>query len=185
MPGEPSRTFDRTRRTYWPALTIEAMQPDILPRVFAAIRFDQHCGTTARGSIAWWRPAYVHVPAELFARYGEHAATHLANRRSDVGHLNRSLRDSPVHLLAMSDRIVLVDEFAGEGEWRTDNGASRGSMLPASDGLGRIPAAYWPALAALSATEVAGFFATKRIRNLANGSVVLFWFSSSTARWIA
>lgn len=40
--------------------------------------------------------------------------------------------------------------FAGEGH----------AMLPRPDGAGRVRAEAWPALAALSAAEVAGFFAT-------------------------
>lgn len=44
--------------------------------------------------------------------------------------------------------------FAGEGV----------ALLPRPDGAGRVPAEAWPAMAALSAAEVAGFFAVSLLR---------------------
>lgn len=119
----------QTSRPYWPSLTMEAMQPDNLPRVLGAMGFDRYCGTIPRGDIVWWRPAYVTVPADLFSAYGERAPVYLASRRNASSAINRALRDSPVHLLATGQRLVLVDEFAGEGEWRTADGANRGRDL--------------------------------------------------------
>jgi len=39
--------------------------------------------------------------------------------------------------------------------------AERVNLLPTPDGAGRVPSVAWPELAALSAAEVAGFFATR------------------------
>lgn len=117
------------RRPYWPALTIEAMQPDNLPRVLGSMGFDRYCGSIPRGSIAWWRPAYVSVLADTFKSYGERGAVYLANRRQEASGLNRAMRDSPVHLLASGERLTLVDEWCGEGVWRTADGANRGDTL--------------------------------------------------------
>lgn len=117
------------RRPYWPAVTVEAIQPHNLPRVLASMGFERHCGTVPRGSIAWWRPAYVAVLPDTFRAYGERGAAYLASRRADAAALNRDMRDSPVHLLALQGRIILVDEWAGEGEWRSADGANRGENL--------------------------------------------------------
>ena len=117
------------RRPYWPSLTIEAMQPHNLPRVLGAMGFDRYCGSIVRGDIAWWRPAYVAIPADLFRSYGERGVSYLANRRLEAASLNRAMRDSPVHLLATDGRIILVDEWAGEGVWRSADGANRGETL--------------------------------------------------------
>lgn len=116
-------------RPHWPSLTIAAAQADTLPRVLASMGFDRHCGTVPRGDIAWWRPAYVSIPSDLFDRYGDRAASYLANRRREAAALNRAMRDSPVHLLALSGRIILVDEWCGDGAWRSADGANRGDSL--------------------------------------------------------
>lgn len=43
--------------------------------------------------------------------------------------LNRAMRDSPVHLLALSGRIIVVDEWCGDGMWRSADGANLGNNL--------------------------------------------------------
>lgn len=120
-------------RTYWPALTGEAMQPDNLPRVFAAMAFDAHCGTIPRGSIAWWRPDYFtnRMPDRLppAADYAGQVAAYRARRAEDIGPVNCWMRDSDVHLLALGGRIICVDIGAGDGEWRSADGANRGRDL--------------------------------------------------------
>lgn len=117
------------RRPYWPAVTLEAFQPHNLPRVLGAMAFDRYCGSVKRGDIAWWRPAYVAIPADLFRSYGERGAAYLVSRREGASILNRAMRDSPVHLLATDGRIICIDEFAGEGAWRSADGANRGESL--------------------------------------------------------
>lgn len=116
-------------KPYWPSVCLEAFQPDTLPRVLASMGFDRYCGSVARGSIVWWRPDYVAVPATLFDAYGPRAPDHLARRRADLAPLNRAMRDSPVHLLALAGRIVCIDEWGGMGAWRSADGANRGESL--------------------------------------------------------
>lgn len=122
-----------TPRPYWPAMTGEAMQPDNLPRVLAAMGFDRHCGTIPRGSIAWWRPDYITIRMpERFPPAADPAAqsaSYRARRVADLGPVNRWMRDSEVHLLASGDRIICVDTGAGDGEWRSADGANRGRDL--------------------------------------------------------
>ncbi len=118
------------KRPYWPALTVEALSSEAnIGRVFAAMAFDRYCGSIQRGDIAWWRPAYVAVRPDTFKAYGERADGYLASRRKPVAALNRAMRDSPVHLLALQGRIICVDEWAGEGAWRSADGHNRGDTL--------------------------------------------------------
>ena len=119
----------KEKRPYWPALTIEAFQPHNLPRVLGAMGFDRYCGNVPRGEITWWRPAYVAIRPDTFKAYGERAAGYLASRREPVAALHRAMRDSPVHLLALGGTIVCVDEWCGEGAWRTAAGGNRGDNL--------------------------------------------------------
>lgn len=114
-------------KPYWPSVTIAAM--GTLPRVLASMGFDRHCGVVRRGDIAWWRPDYVSVQAGLFDRYGERSTAYLTQRRADAAMLNRAMRDSPVHLLALSGRIIVVDEWCGDGMWRSADGANLGNNL--------------------------------------------------------
>lgn len=118
------------RRPYWPAVTVEALSSDAnIGRVLADMAFDRYLGSLPRGSIAWWRPAYVAIPHDTFRAYGDRAPVYLASRRDAAAQLNRAMRDSPVHLLALGERVICLDEFAGEGAWRTADGHNRGDTL--------------------------------------------------------
>lgn len=113
---------------YWPLLASEALQPENLPRVLASMGFDRYLGSVARGTIRWWPPEYSRPPSleALRAYPREIAEAFIAARRADLAPVNRALRDSPVHLLSIGERVVCIDEFGGEGEWRTNDGANRG-----------------------------------------------------------
>lgn len=118
------------KRPYWPSVTVEALSSDAnIGRVLAAMAFDRYLGSMPRGSIAWWRPSYVTVPPDLFRSYGERGDEYLASRRADAAALNRAMRDSPVHLLALSGRIICLDEWCGDGAWRSADGHNRGDTL--------------------------------------------------------
>lgn len=116
---------------YWPMLTNEALQPENLPRVLASMGFDRYLGSVARGTIRWWPPEYSRPPSldAMRAYPREIAEAFIVSRRAALAPLNRALRDSPVHLLATGERVVCIDEFGGEGEWRTADGANRGPSL--------------------------------------------------------
>jgi len=105
------------------------MQADNLPRVLGAMGFDRYCGSVPRGEITWWRPAYVAIRSGIFDGYGQRSASYLLPRRNDAAVLNRAMRDSLVHLLALGERVICVDEWCGEGEWRSADGANRGRDL--------------------------------------------------------
>lgn len=118
------------RRPYWPAVTVEALSSEAnIGRVFADMAFDRYLGSLPRGSFAWWRPDYVAIRPDTFTRYGERNAVYLANRRADAATFNRARRDSPVHMLALGDRVICIDEWCGDGAWRSADGHNRGESL--------------------------------------------------------
>jgi len=83
-----------------------------------------------------------------------HGDADALHTRADCEHLATGLGSAA---RALRWRVLAGASYAWD---RPTFGAEGRSMLPAPDGSGRIAAAHWPALAALSAAEVAGFFAT-------------------------
>jgi hypothetical protein len=132
-------------RPYWPSVNTEALiDPIALPRVLAAMGFDHHRGTMARGEITFWRPDYLRHPSWRLRigesntiagrgyRLGEwaedaiacHDASDAADRQLIAG-LNRARRDAPVLIMArnrarpingLEEDWYLIDTLTGD--WR-------------------------------------------------------------------
>lgn len=115
------------RRPCWATVNDEALQPDALPRVLAAMAFDAYCGAIPRGTIAWWPPAYLRPLHGSLPHPESVAAAYRASYRARLAPINRAMRDADVVLLALHGRIVCVDTLGGE--WRSADGANRGRDL--------------------------------------------------------
>jgi dienelactone hydrolase len=85
----------------------------------------------------------------------------LAHGGGDASNPRADCSDAAARL-SQPGRAVRHRVYAGAGYgWDYPaHGLERRVLLPHPDGAGRVPAAPWPELAAMSAAQVAGFFAT-------------------------
>jgi hypothetical protein len=99
--------------------------------------FDCYCGAAPRGSIKWWPPDYLRgpTPAEVDAWFpprdtairGTAILDFCRSARAPLAEVNRALRDAEVRFFGLGTRIIAVCSY--EGEWRSADGANRGSSL--------------------------------------------------------
>jgi len=111
-----------------------ALDHENLPRVLAAMGFDERVASVRRGEIVWWRPDYQRMPDAglIRARYGEaHASAFLAHRREELAAVNRGIAGSIVHVMLRHDPELIVCVDGDTGEWRSHNNAVRGDDLVA------------------------------------------------------
>jgi hypothetical protein len=111
-----------------------ALDPENLPRVLAALGFNDRAIHTRRGAIQWWQPDYCRLPADGLdrARRGDaQALRFIASRRADLGAINRAMSGAAVHVMHRHEPETIICVDGDTGEWRSPDNAVRGDDLVA------------------------------------------------------
>lgn len=115
-----------------PFVAALALDPENLPRALAAMGFNARLARFQRGEVKWWQPDYCRLPADSLdrARRGDaQAGRYIANRRTDLGAINRAMAAASVHVMLRSEPEMVVCVDADTGEWRSPDNAVRGDDL--------------------------------------------------------